>query len=189
MNECSEMTSGALPDGRRDLADRLGNGGVVGPMVGLKPVLPFLRRDRMVAGDDRAVRDPHDQGRIVLAAVGIDQQAREAAHHRRHAEAGGKPARQVLDADVIGDVAGKGAFRQAQPAVARRQTVRRVIGEEHEATVGIAVDDFEGAVVRMLARHAISRGGHRQLDDMRDRRSQVREADRRRWFGAARMPL
>ena len=60
-----------------------------------------------VAGHDGAVGELHDQRRVVRAAIGIDQQPREARQHGRRAEARGQRARHGRRADVVGDVAGE----------------------------------------------------------------------------------
>ena len=81
------------------------NGIVIGAMIAIEPPLPLLVRDRMVAGHDGAIGDFHDQRRIVLAAIGIDQQARESAENGRHAKARRKLSGQTFHTNVISDMA------------------------------------------------------------------------------------
>ncbi len=50
---------------------------VVGLIEPRDTPVPLHRIDIGVVGDERAVGNPHDDGRIVLAAIGINQQARE----------------------------------------------------------------------------------------------------------------
>ncbi|EGE55978.1 hypothetical protein RHECNPAF_77009 [Rhizobium etli CNPAF512] len=124
--------------GVRHLIDRCRHGMVIGAMEGPDTILPLLRCDRMIARDDGAVGNPHDQRRVIFTAVRVDQQAREAAKHRGYAESRRELPRQALDADVIGDVAGKGRIGQAEPAISRGEAVHRVIGEDHHAFVMFA---------------------------------------------------
>ncbi len=86
-----------------------------------------------VAGDDGPVRQPHDEGRIVGAAVGVDQQAREAGEDR----GGGEPRGQRL-----GEEGGTGIPRDVALELGRRQPER---GEFRGHVVGSMVaEDEEG---------------------------------------------
>ena len=124
------------------------NGGVVWRVVALDPCGDLGRVGMRIAGDERAVRDPHDEGRVVGAAVRVDQEAREARQDRRSSEAGGEVARDRRGADVPGDVARQLAGRQAERAVHARQRVRGVVAQEEQAGCGIARDDLDGIVGR-----------------------------------------
>ena len=104
---------------------------------------PAPRHRRGVARHRRAVGEAHDQRRIVLAAVGVDEEARERREHRRRAKARGKRARHRRGAGVVGDVAGKLRRRQSKVAVLRRQAVVGVIADEQQPAAGIAFDEGE----------------------------------------------
>jgi len=97
----------------------------------------------MVAGNDRAVGDLHDERRVVFAAIGIDQEPREAAEHGGHAEPLRQPAGQALDPYVVGDVAAEGFLGQAEPAVFVGKAVHRMVGKQHHAAVIVTGYDFE----------------------------------------------
>ena len=84
---------------------------------------------RIVSGHDGAVIELANQRRIVLAAIGIDQQPRKIGEHRRHAEQGGQFARHRLDADVVGDVAVELRRRQAEAAIVLGQVAAGMIGQ------------------------------------------------------------
>jgi hypothetical protein len=146
--------------------DRRGQRGhriVVGAVVALEPALALLRRHRVVSGNDRAVVELADQGRIFLAPVGIDQQAREAGEDGRRVEFDGERARHHLDADVVGDVAFEFGRRQAEIAVFLGERPAGVVGDEHDAPQARTFDDLEGSegyrpghVKRQLAAMALS---------------------------------
>lgn len=96
----------------------------------------------MVAGDDRPVGNLHDKGRIVLAAIGVDQEARKSSKHGRHAEAGRKRARQPFNANIKCDVTMKSGLRKAKFAVVCRQEVHGMVRQKNHAFVIIAFYDF-----------------------------------------------
>ena len=141
---------GMNPEKRGDQTARLrrvdqpGAGAPVGAPVGLDPPRDFVRADAGVAGNDGAVGNAHDQRRIVLAAIGIDQQAGEQGERRRGAGHRREPPRDRLGADVIGDVAGQQFALQAEVAIGRRQGVAGVVAEQDQALVGSAGDEFIG---------------------------------------------
>ena len=78
---------------------------MIGPVEARDAARPLGLVDPRIAGHDGAVRDPHDEGRVIGAAIGIDEQAREAVMRRRTAERLREAARDRLDPDVIGDMA------------------------------------------------------------------------------------
>ncbi len=105
---------------RRHRLDRLGDRVAIGRPVERAPARDLRRVDPRVAGHDRPVGQAHHQRRIVGAAVGIDQQAREGRQHRRRAEPLGEAARQPGRADVIGDMPLERLARQAEAVDIRR---------------------------------------------------------------------
>ena len=86
----------------------------------LGPSRDFVGVGLRVARHDRAVGIAHDKGRIVGAAVGIDQQPREGRENRRRREPARQRARKRGRADVVGDMP---LQRRA------RQTERRIRAE------------------------------------------------------------
>ena len=89
--------------------------------------------DPGVAGHHRPVGKPHDQGRVVPAAVRIDEQAREPGEDRRGAEPAGEGPRHRGRADVVGDVALELGFRHAEIAEIRRHRVGGMVAQEQHA--------------------------------------------------------
>ena len=111
-------------------------------------LLALGRVELAVAGDHRPVGEAHDEGRVVAAAVGVDQQARVAGHDGGRAELGRQRPHDRRNADVVGDVPLQLRWRQPQGAVVRRQQVAGVIAEDDEAAVGAPRED---AVALLLA--------------------------------------
>ena len=101
------------------------------------------RVDRRIAGNHGAVRQAHDEGRIVLAAIGIDQQAREGRQHRRHAEPPRQAAADRRRARIVGDVALELARRQAEIAVFGRQAVVGMVADDQHAGRRVPVDKLK----------------------------------------------
>ncbi len=133
-----------LAGSRRDRGDHGADGVVIGAIEAVETALAFLRRHRVVRRHDRAVIELADQRRIVLAAVGIDQEPRKAGDHRRRAGQRRKLPRHHLDADVVGDVSVELARRQTEVAIFLGQVAPGVIGKEHEAAAAVAFQGFEG---------------------------------------------
>ena len=129
---------------RRDRCDHGADSVVIGAIEAVEPALAFLRRHRVVRRHNRAVIELADQRRIVLAAVGIDQQPRETGDHRRRAGQRRKLPRHHLDADVVGDVSVEFARRQTEIAIFLGQVAPRVVGKEHKAAAAVAFQDLEG---------------------------------------------
>ena len=62
-------------DGRGSVCHRGCNSGVVGPVISGKSTFDFGGIGPAVFGDNRAVVELHDKGRVVFAPVGIDHEA------------------------------------------------------------------------------------------------------------------
>ena len=92
---------------------------MIGLVVEAQALLALGVVELAVAGDHGAVREAHDERRVVAPAVGVDQQPRVARHHGRRAERGRERAHDRRDADVVGDVALELLGRQAERAVVR----------------------------------------------------------------------
>jgi hypothetical protein len=110
---------------------------------------------RIVAGDHRAVIKLADQGRIVLAAVGIDQQARKIGHGGGGSEPCREPARHGFDTDVIGDMAVELVRRQAKVAILFRKAAFGVVAQQHEPPGMVAFDQLKRGK-GCCARHGLS---------------------------------
>ena len=92
-----------------------------------------------IAPSERA----HDQGRIVQAAIRVDDQARIGRQHGRRAERGRERAGHVRGADVIGDVPFERRARQSERPVIGRDGVVRVIANDQRPRVERAWKRFE----------------------------------------------
>ena len=99
--------------------------------------------DCRIAGNHGTVGQAHDQRRVVLAAIGIDQQPREGRQHRRHAETARQAARHRSRARIVGDVAPELRRRQAEIAVFRRQPVVGMVADDQHARRRVPVDELE----------------------------------------------
>ena len=78
---------------------------MIGPEKPIDAMCPFSAVVAGVTGNDRTVGKPHDQGRVIVAAIGIDQQPRKPPEYRRRTGVARKRPRQCVDADVVGDMA------------------------------------------------------------------------------------
>ena len=128
----------------KDRFDHLCAGAAIGPPVGFDSPGDFVGADAGVAGNERAVRDAHDEGGVVLAAIGVDEQAGEQRQRRRGAGQRREPSRHLLGANVIGDMALERIGRQAEVAIGRRQRVARMVAEQDQALVRRPRDQVEG---------------------------------------------
>ena len=117
---------------------------MVGPVEAGEPPRDLRRVDPGVAGHDGAVRQPHDERRVVLAAVRVDDEPREGGEQRRRAKPLGEDAGERGDADIVGDVALELGGRQAEAGIFRRDAVARVVDEDEQAAVDVAVDRLVG---------------------------------------------
>ncbi len=129
------------------LGDHLLDRGMIGRMEGGDAMREFgrvaMRIDIAVGRHDRAVGQFHHDGRIVLAAIEIDEKARETRKHRRAVETGGEAARDARRADIPGDVALKLRRRKTERAIAFRQRIGGVIADHQELRRALAVNEFE----------------------------------------------
>ena len=123
---------------------------MIGPMEPDEASLPFGLIDKRIARNDGAVRHPHDQGRIIGAAIGIDEKARKCGHERRTAEPLGEAARHRLDPDVIGNMPFELLGRQTERAIFLRNGISGVIGEEDDAPPQIAGNPVETLVLCVI---------------------------------------
>ena len=96
-----------------------------------------------VARHDRAVGKAHDEGRIVQAPIGVDDQARKGRQHGRRAELGRERAGHVRGADVVGDVPLERLARQSERPVTRRNGVGGVIADDQRSGVERAWNRLE----------------------------------------------
>jgi uncharacterized membrane protein len=119
------------------------NGRVIGPEKMREPMHALAIIQRAIAGNQSPVIDLADQGRVILAAIGIDQQPRKCRHHSRHLQLGGQRPGQRFDADIIGDVALKFAFRQAQRAIGGRKTPHGMVCHQQQTRLSITGNYFK----------------------------------------------
>ena len=126
-----------------DRGDHRRDGVVIGLVEALDAALPLVGSHRVVGRDHRAVIELADEGRIVLAAVRVDQQAREIGEDRRRAGHRGELRRHGLDADIVGDVTPELVFRQTEIAILVRQRVAGMVGDQDETLRAVALDDRE----------------------------------------------
>ena len=125
------------------------DGAVIGRVVEAGAALALGVVEAAVARDHRPVREAHDEGGVVGAAVGVDQQARIARQQRGRTERGGEASRHLRGADVVGDVALELLRRQSQGAVGRRNGIAGMVAEQDQAGVRTA---FQDAVAVVLLR-------------------------------------
>lgn len=111
-------------------------------MKNLDAPLPFLIRNRVIAGNDSPVRNFHDESGIILTAIRVDQQPRKPSEHRRNAKTGRERARQPFYANIKCDMPMKSGLRKAKFAVVCRQKVHRVVRQKNHAFVIFAFYDF-----------------------------------------------
>jgi hypothetical protein len=133
---------------------------------GVEPALDLGRVDAAVAGHDGAVVEAHDEGGVVLAAVGVDDEAREARQDRGRAEPLGEMPRDPARPDVVGDVALHVGGREAEvePGPSRleagRHAVRGVVAEQEDRRRPARVQRLEGRRVGQVAILHGHRAGH-----------------------------
>ena len=119
--------------GRHGPVDRIRDGIVVGIVEPGDAPLHLRLVHPGIARHDGAVGEAHDQGRVVPAPVGIDDEPREPGEDRRSPEAPGERAGHGRRADVVGDVALELGFRQAEIAQIRRHRVGSVVAQDQDA--------------------------------------------------------
>lgn len=126
--------------------ERLLDGGMIGRMERGNAMREFrriaIRVDVAVVRHDGAVGEFHHDGRIVLAAIEIDKQARKAREHRRTVEIGGH-ACDTRRTDIPGDVALKFRRRKTESAVTFRQRIGGVIADHQKPRRTLRVNKFE----------------------------------------------
>lgn len=125
---------------------------VVGTIIKIDAVGSFAGVEAAIARYHRPVGQPHNQGRIVGSAVGIDQQPRVARQHGRHAKRGRKRTGDRGGSDIIGDVPAKLFARQAEGPVPRWQGVVCMIAQDDQASIG--APGKHAIAVRLLGRNA-----------------------------------
>jgi len=105
-------------------------------MVGLEKlgnaVLPLDRGDVHIAGDHRAIRNLHDERRIVLAAVWIDEEARKGRRNDRRLQNPSHFKGYAMRADVVSNVPFQLRFIEAERSVFGRQLERGVVAQNEE---------------------------------------------------------
>ena len=127
-----------MRDGRLDRPlDRL----MIGLVIAGDSVVNLRRREADIARHDQPVGDLHQQRGVVEAAIGVDQQPREAGQDRRRPEQLGQPFGHGGGAEVVGDVAVKVLRLQAQRAIGLGNRVLGVIAEDEEACARVALDE------------------------------------------------
>jgi hypothetical protein len=114
------------------------DGGVVGPVKACNAALALGLVDPAVPRNHRPVRQAHDEGGVIHAAVGIDQQARVAGQNRRRPQPGREAQHHRARADVVGDVAFELFGRQTEVAVLGRQRIRGMVAEDEQPAPGLA---------------------------------------------------
>ncbi len=124
---------------------------VVGSVEGLQPPLHLGLIDMAVHRDQRRIVKPHHQRRIVLAPVGVDDEAGEIAEDRRCVQSFGKPPRHPGRPDIVGDVPFHVGGRDPEAAAADAvgNPVRRVVAGDQPARGAVGPEDVE-----RLCRHA-----------------------------------
>ncbi|CAD5250808.1 hypothetical protein BOSE21B_10830 [Bosea sp. 21B] len=144
-----ERREGVQRDDRRRVAgsdrrlDRGVDRGVIGRVIARDPFGDPGFVDPGIARHDRAVGDPHHQSRIVAAAIGIDQQAREIAEHGRSAQRLRHRPRHLGRSDIVGDVAFELLRRQAEQVQLRRDRIGRMVAKQQDAARRIPRDDLD----------------------------------------------
>ena len=127
----------AESDRRLDLTlDRL----MVGPVIMLDPGLDLLMLEADIPRHDEPVGDLHDERRVVEAAIGVDQEARELGEDRRRAERLGQTLRHGGGAEIVGDMAVQILRFEAQRAVGLGDGVLGVVAEDKEASARLLFD-------------------------------------------------
>src|SRR5450631_2517459 len=97
-----------------------------------------------VTGDDMTVRKPHDEGGIVSAAIGIDEEARKPRQNRGSPKNTGQMAGDPGGANIVGDVTGELFLGQTEGAIGAWQRVSRVIAKKEDARRKVSLDFFDG---------------------------------------------
>lgn len=117
---------------------------VVRAVEPVEPALALNRIERRIAGYDRAVRQAHDESRIIFPAVRIDEEAGEATKNCRCTEAFGKHAGKGRRPYVKRDMSLELVCRKAQIMVLSRHTIAGVIDEDQEAACIVALEILIG---------------------------------------------
>jgi hypothetical protein len=147
------------PTGRgAGLPERRGERGVIRREDLARTLRPLRRVEPQVPRDPVAVTDLDDAGRVVEAAVAVDDQARETRAHHGQAEVAGERLGQRAGAEVPGNVAGE--LRLAETQVAQcpgHRAAGMVAGDHRRETTAEGPLGDGGRVVR--AQQACRLGG------------------------------
>ncbi len=106
---------------------------VIGPVEPFDPPLPFRSIDPGIPGNDRPVGQAHDDRRIVLSPIRIDQQPGIGRHQGRRIQPTRKFHRQRTDTDVIADVPFELLLRKPQIAIVRRHSVAGMVAQQKQS--------------------------------------------------------
>ena len=111
---------------------------MIGPIVKLQPLLALLRCQHAVPGYDGAIRQAHDQRRIIITAVRIDQQPRIVAENGWDAQHLAHLTGDLRHADIVSDMPLELALLQAERAIPQWKCVIGVITNKHQTCIRAA---------------------------------------------------
>lgn len=131
------------PVSRDETIEDLLDGVMIGAVKLLNPRLTLDRVDGPVAGNDGAVGEPHDEGWIVEAPVGVDQETGKAAENGDRLQALGKPAGDAGGADIVCNMTLEHVVGQAEIVVALGDEIAGVVAEDNDRAVGISAYDLK----------------------------------------------
>ena len=109
-------------------------------------IFDLLGANSRVSGDYIAIRKAHDEGWIVDAAIGIDEEARKPRQNCRSAEARCEAAGDPGRANIVGDVTVELFPGKTERAIGYWQRVDRVIAKEEDARRKASLDSFDRIV-------------------------------------------
>ena len=138
---------------------------MIGAVEPVEAALDVVRRGVAIAGNDGAVIEAHHQGRIILAPVWVDHEARKVAEDGGAIQRLGERAGHAGGPHVIGDMAGHVGGGHAKTAAVDeiRHAVAGVIAG-HEPAFGavLPVD------LKRVIHHWLGFSCHRPLEQLRD---------------------
>ncbi|VVT14558.1 hypothetical protein RV134_270160 [Roseovarius sp. EC-HK134] len=152
-------------DGIGAACGEFGQGGVIGAIEPVKAAVDILGFRVAIAGNDRAIIQAHHEGRVILAPVWVDHEAREIAEDGGATQGLGKRARHTGGPNIIGDMAGHILRGHAKTAAVDefRYTIAGVIAGHEPAFGAVLADNLKGVI-----HHWLGFSCHRPLEQLRD---------------------
>ena len=98
----------------------------------------------MISSNYTSVRQAHYDGRIIFAAIWIDQQSRKVTLNHWRVQPLGKPSRYGLCTNIVANMLLKDLFWQSKSIILPWYRITCMIAKENDAATGVAGNDFKG---------------------------------------------